>query len=90
MDGLDREIVVTIQRALSQVNSFVEIFLRAGEFTRNPEVLNGLLASHEASVVDLRKQNRPTCNEMAAILLDDNTRAERDITLHQRGGVRAS
>jgi len=87
-DGLDRKIVVKIQRAVSQVNLFVEIFLRAGEFTRNQEVINSLLASNEAPVVDLRKENRPTCNEVAAILLDVNMRAERDIIFHQRGGVR--
>jgi hypothetical protein len=90
VDDLDRKIVVKIQRALSQVNLFVEIFLRAGEFTRNQEVLNGLLASNEAPVVDLRKQIRPTCNEVAAILLDVNMRAERDIIFHQRCGVRAN
>jgi hypothetical protein len=86
MDGLDREIVVITQRAVSQVNSFVEIFLRAGQFTRNQEVLKRLLTSHEAPVVDLRKQNRPTCNEVAAILLADNMRAKREIILHHRGG----
>jgi hypothetical protein len=48
MDGMDKEIVGKIQRDVSQVNSFIEIFLRAGEFTRNQEFLNGLLARHEA------------------------------------------
>jgi len=56
MDGLGRAIMVKIQRAVSKMNSFVEILLRAGEFTRNQEVLNGLLASHEAPVVELRKK----------------------------------
>jgi hypothetical protein len=88
MDGLNREIMVTTQPAVSQVNSFVEIFLRACELTRNQEVLNGLLASHEAPVVYLRKQNRPTCNEVAVILLDNNMRAKRDIISHQWGGFR--
>ena len=32
MIGLDRENVATIQSAVSQVNSLVEIFLRAGDF----------------------------------------------------------
>jgi len=35
-DGLDREIVVKIQRVLN----LVEMFLRAGEFIRNQEVFN--------------------------------------------------
>jgi hypothetical protein len=35
-DDLDREIVVTIQ----QVLNLVEMFLQAGEFVRNQEVLN--------------------------------------------------
>jgi hypothetical protein len=39
-DVLDREIVVTIQRALNIVNSFVEMYVQAGEFIRNQEVLN--------------------------------------------------
>jgi hypothetical protein len=38
-DGLDKEIVATIQRALSQVNSFIKMFLQADKFIRNPEVL---------------------------------------------------
>jgi len=80
--------MVTTQPAVSHVNSFVEIFLRAGELTRNQEVPNGLLASHESPVVYLRKQNRPACNEVAAILLHNNMRAERDIILHQRGRFR--
>jgi hypothetical protein len=44
-DGLDREIVVTIQRVQNIVNSFVEMLLQAGEFIRNQEVLNVQLAS---------------------------------------------
>jgi hypothetical protein len=78
MDDLDREIVTTIHRARSKVNSFVEMFLRVGEFMRIEEVLIVQLASHEAPGVDLRKHNRPLCKEVASILLDDNTRAKRD------------
>ena len=43
--GLVREIVVTTRRILNVVNSFIKMFLRAGEFIRNQEVLNVLLAS---------------------------------------------
>ena len=52
MDILDWEIIVTIQRVLSQVNSFNEIFLRAGEFVRNQELLNFRLPIHEAPRVE--------------------------------------
>jgi hypothetical protein len=38
-NGLNRENVTTIESAVSQVNSLVEIFLRAGEVKRNEEVL---------------------------------------------------
>jgi hypothetical protein len=69
MDGWDREIGATIQLVLSQVTLFVEMYLRAGEFTRNQEVFNVPLKTHEDQEVDLRKHNRPTCNEVAAILL---------------------
>ena len=86
MDDLDRVIVTTIHRTRSQVNSFVEMFLRVGEFMRIEEVLIVQLASHEAPGVDLRKHNRPLCKEVASILLDDNTGAKRDSFLHQRGG----
>jgi hypothetical protein len=86
MDGLDREIVTTIQSVRSKVNSFVEIFLRVGEFMRNEEVLTFQLASHEAVGFDLRKRNRPLCKEVASILLDDNTGAKRDSFLHRRAG----
>ena len=84
MDGLDREIVGKIQRVLSQVNSFVELFLRAGEIKK---VLSFRLANHEAPGVDLRTPNRPTSSEVAAILLEDNVGIERDLILHKRGGV---
>jgi hypothetical protein len=88
MDGLDREIVAKIQRVLSQVNPFVEVFLRAGEFIRSQESVNVRLAIHKAPGVDLRTHNCPTCNNVAAILLDDNMGAERDIILHfQDGGL---
>jgi len=60
------------------------MFLRAGEFIGNQEVLNVRLAIHEALGVDLRTHNRSTCSEVAAILLD-NMGAERDIILHRRG-----
>jgi len=65
MDGLDRENVVTIQSAVSQVNSFVEMFLRPGEFKRNQELPFLRLATHY-----LQTHNRPTCNGIAAILFD--------------------
>ena len=88
MDGLDRENVATIQIAVSQVNSFVEMFLQAGEFERNQEFLFVQLATHEAQGVDLQTQNRPVCNEMDAILRDARMVAERDIILHlQDGGL---
>jgi hypothetical protein len=40
-DGLDKQIVVTIQRVIN----LVEMFLRAGEFIRNQEVFEVRLAS---------------------------------------------
>jgi hypothetical protein len=55
---LGRENVETIQSAVSQVNSFVKMFLRAAEFKRNQEILFVGLATHEAPGVDLRNQNR--------------------------------
>jgi hypothetical protein len=45
MNGLERETVVIILRVLNPVNSFIEIFLRAGEFIRNHDVLDVRLAS---------------------------------------------
>jgi hypothetical protein len=62
------------------------MFLRTGGFIRYQEILNARLAIYEAPGVDLRTHNRPTCNEVAAILLDVNIGAEGDIILHQRGG----
>ena len=55
MDSLEREIVATIQRVLSQVYPFV---LRACKFISNQEVLNVRLATHQAPGADLRSQNR--------------------------------
>jgi hypothetical protein len=68
VDGFDGEIVATIQRVLSQVNSFVEIFLRADEFIRNQEVLTVRLATYENSRVVLRTHYQPPCKEVTAIL----------------------
>ena len=62
--------MATIQRAVSQVNSFVEMILLAGEFKRNQEVLFLRLATHEAPEVDVQTHNLSTCNELASILLD--------------------
>ena len=53
MVGLVKENVATIQCAVSQVNSFVGIFLRAGEFKIKQEVLFVPLTTHEAPGVDL-------------------------------------
>jgi hypothetical protein len=84
MDGLDGEIVATIQRCPNQMNSFVEMFLRAAEHVRNQEVLNVRLTINEDTGVDPRTHNRPTCDEVAAILLDENLGSEGVIILHQR------
>ena len=62
------------------------MFLRAGGFIRHQEFPNVRLAIYEAPAVDMRTHNRQTCNEVAAILLDDNMGTERDIILHQQGG----
>ena len=86
MDGFDGEIVETIQRVLNQVNLFVEIFLRAGEFIGNQDVLTVRLANYETLRVDLRKNYHPPCKEVAAILLGYSMGAERNIILHQKGG----
>ena len=61
--------MATVQRVLSQVTSFVEMSLRAGEFIRNQKVLNFRFATHEVQEVDLPTHNCPTCNEVATILL---------------------
>jgi hypothetical protein len=82
MDGLDRRIMATIQRVLSQVNSFLEIFLWAGEFIRNQQVFLSL-EIHEALGVFLQTHNHPTWNKVTAILLGNHMGAERDIILHQ-------
>ena len=44
-NGLERDSVVIILRVLNPVNSFIEMFMRAGEFIRNEEVINVRLAS---------------------------------------------
>jgi len=62
------------------------MFLRAGELISYKEVLNFQLAIDEALGVDLRTHNRPTCNEVTAILLVGSMGAEGDIIFHQRDG----
>jgi len=86
MNGSGKEIVATIQCVLRQVKKFVEIFLSSGELIRDQEVIKARLASLEAPGVHLRTHIRQTCKGSAAIFLDENMRAERDIILHQRGG----
>jgi hypothetical protein len=44
-NGLGRDRAVIIVRVLNPVNCFIEMFLRAGEFIRNKEVLIVGLAS---------------------------------------------
>jgi hypothetical protein len=48
MDGLDEEIVASIQRVPSHVNLLVEMCLRADEFIRNQELLSVRMAIHKA------------------------------------------
>ena len=67
-----------IRRVLSQVKSFVEMFLLDGEFVRNQEVFTKPRESVCEPII------AQSCEDMAAILLDDNMGAERDIILHQR------
>jgi len=69
MNGSGREILATIQCVLSQVNKFVEMFLRSGELVRNQVVSNARLAIHEASGVHLRTHNRqPVKNRLQLYL----------------------
>jgi hypothetical protein len=77
MDGLDRVIVATIQKFRSQVKSFVKMFLQAGEFIRNQQILNVRLAYHEAQAVDLRTHKCPMCDEVASILLQGKKEPKR-------------
>lgn len=81
MDGMDGEIVATIQRCLNQLNPFVEMFLRAAELVTHQEVLNVRLTINEAPGVDLRTR----CDEVTAIILDANVGGEGFIILYQRG-----
>jgi hypothetical protein len=81
-DDFEGEVVATIHHVLNQVNLFVEIFLRAGEFIRNQEVLTALSTNYETPRVDLRTYYHPPCKEVAAIFLDVSMGAERDIILH--------
>jgi hypothetical protein len=81
MAGWDKEIVTKIQRVLNQRNPFVKMFLRAGEFIRKQEVATKPWESI------CEPKFAQSCKDVAAILLDDNMGAERNIILHQRGGV---
>jgi hypothetical protein len=84
IDGFDGDMLATVYRVLNQVNLFVEMFLRAGEFIRNQEVLTARLANYETPRVDLRTHHHPPCKKVAAILLDDSMGAARDVILHQK------
>jgi hypothetical protein len=80
ISGWDKEIVATIHHVPSQGNSFVEMFLRAGEFIRKQEVVTKPWESICEPII------AQSCKDVAAILLDDNMGAERNIILHQRDG----
>jgi hypothetical protein len=86
VDGLDREVVAQFTKS-KKMNSFFEIFLRAVKFIRNQEILNVRMAIHETPRVDLRTHNYAECNEVAAILFDDNMGAKWEIILLKRGGA---
>ena len=45
-NGLERETVVIILHVLNPVNSFIEMFPRAGKFIRNQEVCKVRFVSH--------------------------------------------
>ena len=86
-DGLDREIVATIQRVLSQVTSVVQTSLRAGDFIKNQDVLSVQFATREVQGVDLPTHKLPTYNEVAAILLMIMWEPEETLLCTRSGGL---
>ena len=52
------EVVATIHNVLRQMNASVEIFLRAGKFMTNQEILNVRMPTHEASAYGVILDNR--------------------------------
>jgi hypothetical protein len=75
-DGLNWEIAVTIHCVLNLVNSFVEMFLRAGKFIGNQEDLNVRLGI-----------DSPRLTKWLPFYVEDNKGPERDNILHQGVGV---
>jgi hypothetical protein len=86
MDGLDRENVATIQIAVSQVNSFVEMFLQNGEFKRNQEVLffDWQITKPRESVC--KHITAPRATKWPPFHLTLSMVTERDVILHLPGG----
>jgi PIF1-like helicase/Helitron helicase-like domain at N-terminus/Helicase len=86
MQDLCIETIRDIQRLLLDVNPFAKVFRMAAEYV--PTAQNARIVIREnIHGLDYRRFNRPTADDVAALLIDDGATAEhRDIILHKRDG----
>ncbi|CAG8492365.1 13106_t:CDS:2, partial [Dentiscutata heterogama] len=70
----DYDILADIQQDLHMHNPFVQVFRSAGQFVREGQPIMLRLLSGQG--FDIRRYNRPTADEIAVLLIDNNADSE--------------
>jgi hypothetical protein len=81
------EILNMLQNFLQLNNPYVQIYMQAGETLRNDKSLPFNIVI-KADVRNDRTKNKPTCNEIAVLMVEDDQQNinKRDIVLHRKNG----
>jgi hypothetical protein len=78
-------ILNTIQRLLEMNNPYVQIYMQAGKLIKNtPDTQLNILLKSDVRVD--RTKNKPTCNEIAVLMVDDDqaTTNKRDVIIRAK------
>src|SRR5512138_1192270 len=86
--GLNEDYLRIIQQTMTNINPWAKKFLSAGDLMRYGDVNDFRLVIHANHGMDLRTHNKPSVNEVAAIIVDDGIDDPRDVVVHLRGDGR--
>lgn len=85
MEDLSPDIVKTIESVLAAHNPFAKSYSHVGlEINNNPDVVG--LRIYESVKTDLRRYNKPTADEVAAVIIGELDAKPRDLIIYKRVG----
>src|SRR5512138_351968 len=82
--GLNEDFLRVIQQTMTDTNPWAKRFLSAGDLMRHGDVNDFRLVIHANHGMDLRTHNKPSVNEVAAIIADEGIDDPRDVVVHLR------